>query len=78
MWVDARGEGPHDVIHRVDVHVRVHGNGEPHALIARKNCGQEITLPAFFDLVALLDLDNASTPIGHAVRNVDVLDDTRL
>ena len=78
MRVDARGEGPHHVVHRVDVHVGVHCNGEPHTLIARKNSSQEIALPAFLDLVAFFHLDDASAPIGHAVRNVDVLDDTGL
>src|SRR6267142_2205792 len=51
---------------------------QPHALTGGQDGAQEIALPAFFDLVALLDLDDAAAPIGHAVRDVDVLNDAWL
>ena len=38
----------------------------------------KVALPAFFDLVALLDLDDAAAPVGHRIGDHDVLDDAGL
>ena len=76
--IDARGEAPHDVVHRVHVHIRIYGDRQPHSLITRKNRGQKIPLPTFFDFVPLLDLYNTAAPVGHAERNVHILNDAGL
>ena len=76
--IHSSGQAPHDVIHRIDIDVGVCRNREPHSLIACENRRQEIPLPAFFDLVPLLDLNNASAPVRHAERNIHVLNDARL
>ena len=76
--IDARGEAPHDVVHRIDIHIRIYGDREPHSLITRKNRGQKIPLPTFFDFVPLLDLYNTAAPVGHAERNVHILNDAGL
>src|SRR5262245_6722679 len=73
-----RGEAPHDVVHRVGVDVLAHRDCKPHPLRAGERRGEEVALPAFIDLVALLDLDDASAPVGHAVGDHHVLHDARL
>src|SRR5574341_2452355 len=78
LRVHARGEAPHDVVHRIDVDIVADRDGEAHALRARQDRREEIALPAFFDAVALLHLNDAAAPVGHAVRDVHVLDDSRL
>src|SRR5215471_9487595 len=78
VWVHSRGERPHDVVHAVDVDVDVDGDGQPHPLARRQDRAEEVTLPAFLDLVALLDLDDAATPVGHTEGNVHVLNDAWL
>src|SRR5882762_1281283 len=65
MGVDPSGQTPNDIVHTVQVYVRTDCNRQPHALIARKHRRQKIALPSFFDLIALLDLDDAATPISH-------------
>ena len=39
---------------------------------------EEVALPALLQAVALLHLDDDAAPVGHAVGNVDVLDDAGL
>src|SRR4029077_4077946 len=38
----------------------------------------EVTLPTFLDPIALLDLNDCPSPVGHAVGDVDVHDNARL
>src|SRR5262249_61484171 len=66
------------IVHRIGIDVLAHGDGEPHALRAGQGGGEEVALPALVDLMALLHLDDAAAPIGHAVRDHHVLDDARL
>src|SRR5205085_11826640 len=69
---------PHDLVHAVDVDVRIDGDRQAHALRTRENCPQEIALPPLFNPIPLANLDDAATPIGHRIRNVDVLDNAGL
>ena len=78
LRIDARGQAPHHVVHRIGIDVLAHRDGEPHALRARQRRAEEVALPAFVDLVALLDLDDAAAPVGHAVGDHHVLDDAGL
>src|SRR5205807_4507876 len=76
--INACCQRPDDVIHAVDIDVRALGNRQTHALVASENRGEKISLPTFFDLVALLYLDDAAAPIGHGIRDVQVLNNSRL
>ena len=76
--IDPRGQAPHHVVHRIGIGVLAHRDGEPHALRAREDGGEEVALPALVDLVALLDLDDGAAPVGHAVGDHHVLDDAGL
>ena len=85
QWIDdvsvgihPRCQRPDNVIHAVDIDIRALSYRQAHALVARENRGQKVALPTFFDLVALLHLNDAAAPIGHGVRDVYVLDDPRL
>src|SRR5580765_8481710 len=78
FWIDAGGEIPNDVIHVVRVGIFADGDDQTRALRSREDRGHEIALPPFFDAIALLDLDDRSAPIRHAVRNVNVHDDAGL
>src|SRR6476619_2980392 len=76
--IHPRGEAPHDVVHRVGVDILAYRDCKPHALRAGERRGEEVALPAFIDLVALLDLDDTAAPVGHAVGDHHVLHDARL
>ena len=78
LRIHARGQAPHDVVHRIRIDVLRHRDREPHALRARQRGGEEVALPALVDLVALLHLDDAAAPVGHAVRDHHVLHDAGL
>src|SRR5579864_787616 len=78
VGVNARRQAPDNVVHRVDINVGVDRDCEAHALAHGERGGQEVALPALLDLVALLDLDDATAPVGHAEGDVDVLHDAWL
>src|SRR3974390_3028221 len=76
--IDARGQAPHHVVHRIGIGVFAYRDGKPHALRTGQRGCEEIALPALVDLVALLHLDDTAAPVGHAVWDDDVLHDARL
>src|SRR5712671_2094970 len=65
MGVDPGGQTPNDIVHTVQIYVRTDCNCQPHALVAGQHRRQKIALPPFLNLVALLDLDDAATPVSH-------------
>src|SRR6185295_9301817 len=70
--IDAGGEVPNDIVHVVGIGVFAHRDDHTGTLGGSENRGHEIALPSLFDAVTLLDLNDRSAPIGHAVRNVHV------
>ena len=47
-------------------------------MIAAHNCSQKVALPSFFYGASLFHLDDATSPIGEAIGNVDILNDSWL
>src|SRR5262249_16761078 len=76
--VNASGQAPHYVVHAINIDIGADGDGESHALIARKDRRQQLSLPPLLDSVLFLDLYAYAAPIRHAVWDVHVLNDPRL
>src|SRR5437870_11076340 len=72
------GKTPHDIVHVVRIGILADRDDEPRSLGRRQDGCHKISLPSFFDLVALLDLNDRPSPISHTVGNIDVHDDARL
>ena len=78
FWIDASGEIPNDVVHVIRIRVFADRDHQARTLRCCEDGGHEVTLPAFFNAVAFLDLNDGAAPIGHTVRNIDVHDQAGL
>ena len=78
LRINPRDQGPHNVIHAVNIDIVVHRDSKAHALVTTHYGGQEVALPTFFYTVTLFYLYNATAPVGKTIRNVDILDNTWL